>query len=303
MSKNFKVSVILPVYNGEKTIQKTLDSLKNQTYKDFELVCCIDGSNDASIEIIESNRADFQSLSILKNDKNLGLGSTMNRLVSNTLGEYIAIAEQDDFYYKDRLKLQVDVLNNKHDVGLVSGIADFWNGDKITFRFPGLLVNNEQYPKGEAFFLLNYKYQIKVANSCVMFRKSVHIDHGLYFSKHYPNVSVDWSYILRFCLVSDVYGINRSLVLLDRSIDRNSVTSNKLKQYTAARELIRSFYYEYPTLISKRDYKFALTTQYLMELSNFNKFKMIVYFIYFFIQNPSDGRFLKFLNKKFNKKK
>ena len=89
----YKVSVILPVYNGEKTLATTLESLVNQTFKDFELVCCIDGTNDESENIINLFRDKFNKLTILKNQLNRGLGATMNRLMSNTNGEYIAIAE------------------------------------------------------------------------------------------------------------------------------------------------------------------------------------------------------------------
>ncbi|WP_348810496.1 glycosyltransferase family 2 protein [Flavobacterium maritimum] len=298
---DIKVSVILPIYNGEKTLARTLESLVSQSFHDFELVACIDGSKDSSLQILNDFKDKFKKVSVLINDENLGLGSTMNRLVSHANGDYIAVAEQDDFYYENRLTLQVGVLDSKSNVGLVSGIADFWDGDKITFQFPGILVNGEQYPRGKEMFLLNYLHQTKVVNSCMMFRKKVHIDNGLYFSKHYPNVPIDWAYFLRFCMVSDIYGINQSLVLLDRRNDRNSVTSNKQKQFAAARELLRSFYYEYPHLISKKDYKYALTTQHLMELSSFALYQFLPSFILFFIQNPSDKRWLKYVAKRINR--
>ena len=181
----YKVSVILPVYNGEKTLATTLESLVNQTFKDFELVCCIDGTNDESENIINLFRDKFNKLTILKNQLNRGLGATMNRLMSNTNGEYIAIAEQDDYYYTTRLEKQVKVLDDNDAIGLVSGIADFWNGEKIVMQFPGILVARKQYPKGKEMFLLNYKKQVKVANSCTMIRKSVHVNNGLYFSKNF----------------------------------------------------------------------------------------------------------------------
>lgn len=293
-----KLSVVLPVYNGEKTIENTLLSLISQSYNDFELVVCIDGTSDNSINIINQYADKFSNLKILQNPDNLGLGATMNKLVANASGEYIAVAEQDDFYYPERLELQVNLLDNNKEYGMVSGIANFFDGEKITGQFPGILVNNNQYPKGVEMFMLNYKNQIKVVNSCLMFRKSVHIDNGLYFSKHYPNVSVDWSYILRFSLVSSIFGINKPLVLLDRRNDRNSVTSNKEKQFLAARELIRSFYYEYPDLISKKDYKYAITTQHILELAHCNKFQFSLKFIQFFVKNPSDKRLIKYFLKR-----
>jgi glycosyltransferase involved in cell wall biosynthesis len=224
-----KLSVILPIYNGEKTLKNTLQSLVNQTFKEFELVVCIDGSKDTSLEIVKSFSVNFSKLKILINEENLGLGPTMNKLVANATGQLIAVAEQDDFYYEYRLEEQVSIFDKMPQIGMVSGIADFYNGEKINFRFPGILVSEKQYPKGKEMFLLNYKNQVKVANSCMMFRKEVHVNNGLYFSKHYPNVGIDWSYVLRFSLVSEIYGIPKSLVLLDRRNDRNSITANKEK--------------------------------------------------------------------------
>lgn len=297
-----KLSIILPVYNGESTLKLTLDSLVNQSFNEFEVIACIDGTKDNSKQIIESYNTKFKGLTILENKLNRGLGSTMNRLVYEANGEYIAIAEQDDYYYPDRLKQQVEVLNQFDDVGMVSGIADFWNGEKITSRFPGILVEGKQYPSNKDMFLLNYKKQIKVANSCMMFRKSTHVENGLYFTQHYPSVGVDWTYVMRFSLVSNIYGISNSLVRLDRRQDRSSVTSKKQIMFKASRELIRSFAYEFPNLISKNDYKYALNTQRLLELGHFSKIKFAFLGTYYSLRYFNDKRFVIKLRKRILKK-
>lgn len=293
-----KVSVILPIYNGAKTLAQTLTSLVEQTFKDYELIACIDGSSDDSEKILRSFESKFSKLVILKNPKNLGLGPTMNKLVHYSSGQYIAVAEQDDYYYPERLELQVNVLDNDQTIGLVSGISEFWDGKAITGRFPGLLVNGNQYPEGEEMFLLNYRKQIKVVNSCMMFRKNVHINNGLYFTKHYPSISVDWTYILRFSLVSKIHGIHKTLVRLDRRIERSSVTSNKKKQFKATRELLRSFAYEYPQIIKSSDYKFAMRTQYLMEINSKSGLQYLFSLLYHFLKNPLEKRYLTSLKKR-----
>lgn len=297
-----KVSVILPIYNGEKTLAATLKSLLAQTFQDFELIACIDGTDDGSAGILEEQRAAFQNLIVLKNSQNLGLGPTLNRLVAHAKAEYIAIAEQDDYYYPNRLQLQVDLLDSKSDVGLVSGIAEFWDGEKVSSKFPGMLVAGKQYPEGKEMFLLNYRNQIKVVNSCIMFRKSVHIDNGLYFTKHYPSISVDWTYILRFSLVSKIYGLHEVLVRLDRRIERTSVTSNKKKQFAATRELLRSFAYEYRDIISKEDYEYAMGTQTIMEVNHKLGFTFLVSSIKNITIHPHDPRFRKSLLNRLRKK-
>lgn len=297
-----KVSVVLPIYNGEKTLDATLKSLAAQTFQDFELVACIDGTEDSSQNILNKYQNVFSKLTVLKNEVNRGLGPTMNRLIANTNGAYIAIAEQDDYYYPKRLQLQVDLLDCKSDIGLVSGIAEFWDGEKVTSKFPGILVNGKQYPEGRELFLLNYRNQIKVANSCIMFRKSTHIDNGLYFTQHYPSISVDWTYILRFSLVSKIYGLHEVLVRLDRRNERESVTSNKKKQFAATRELLRSFAYEYPQIVSKEDYEYAIRTQTAMEVNHKLGFDFLIGSIKNIMIHPKDFRFRKNLLNRLKRK-
>ncbi|WP_431135830.1 glycosyltransferase family 2 protein [Psychroserpens mesophilus] len=299
--ESIEVSVVIPIYNGEKTLKVTLESLAKQTFQNFEVIACIDGTFDGSEALINAFESKFKQLTLLKNPINRGLGPTMNRLVFASQGDFIAIAEQDDYYYPNRLQTQVEILKSRIDVGMVSGIAEFYDGENIT-KFPGLLINGEQYPEGEDMFLLNYRKQIKVVNSCLMFRKQVHVSNGLYFSQHYPSVSVDWSYILRFSLVSKIYGMHEVLVRIDRTANRNSVTSNKKKQFNAANELIRSFYYEFPNIVKKEDYFYAKQTQKLLELSNSYGIVFYVKAIMMSLWYWNDKRFIKKLFYRLRKK-
>lgn len=287
-----EVSVVLPIYNGEKTLCSTLDSLLAQTYKNFEVIACIDGSQDNSELILREYGAQFKKITILKNELNRGLGPTMNRLVHEAKGKYIAIAEQDDYYYPERLQLQVDVLNTNPSIGLVSGIAEFYNGRKVVGKFPGLLVRGEKYPQGVEMFLLNYRNHLKVVNSCIMFRKCLHIDNGLYFTQHYPSISIDWTYILRFSLVSNIHGLPQVLVRLDRRPDRDSVTSNKTKQFKATRELLRAFAYEFPQYIKQEDFDYAMRTQYLLELGRKSSTSYLFKWFQYYLKCPTDRRYI-----------
>lgn len=292
------VSIILPVYNGEATLERTVRSLLAQSFTDFELVACIDGTQDGSEEILK--RIDDPRLRWLCNEQNLGLGRTLNRLVasSNTSSKYIAMAEQDDYYYPNRLQLQVAFLEQHTDTGMVSGIAEHFNGEKVTFSFPGLLVNGQNYPENRTEnFLLHYCYQVKVANSCMMFRKSVFLQNGLYFSMHYPSISVDWSFILRFALCSRIQGLPVPLVQLDRRPDRSSLTTKKKLQFATAREVIRNFRFEYPGIITAEHYRTALTTEYLIELAHAPFIMRVLKFPVCFLRHPGDPRWWSFIKK------
>lgn len=293
------VSVILPVYNGERTIEATIQSLLDQTFKSFELVVCIDGTNDAS-EFIVNSFGDYR-IRTIRNEKNLGLGRTLNRLVSqlHPSTKYIAIAEQDDYYYPYRLQKQVEHLEKNENCVLVSGIAEHFDGETVKSTFPGLLVRGDNYPSDKIEnFLLNYCDQIKVVNSCMMIRKSFHLNNGLYFSMHYPSISVDWSYVLRVSLLGKIDGLNIPLVRLDRRAIRSSLTMNKDKQFSAAREVLRAFRFENSNYVTQSVYRNALTTQHLLEISSSTRLKAAYSFVKYFSQNPFDSRWLALIKKK-----
>ncbi len=292
------ISIILPVYNGQETVERTIRSLIDQSFSDFELLICIDGSKDESENIIDAIHD--SRIRLIRNETNMGLGRTLNRLVANTSAhsQYVAMAEQDDFYYPNRLKLQFDFMEQNPDTGLVSGIAEHYNGEKVTFSFPGLLVSKGNYPEDRTEnFLLNYRYQVKVANSCMMFRKSVFIDNGLYFTMHYPGLSVDWAFVLRFSLVSRIQGIPVPLVLLDRRPNRNSLTNKKKLQFAVARQVINDFHFEYPMIITRKHFKTALTTEYIMELAHMSYTNRIIAFPLYFFRHPYDDRWKGFIKK------
>lgn len=263
-----EISILLPAYNGRGTIINTVESLLSQTFTNFELLICDDGSNDDTFNLL--NQISDSRVFIFKNNKNLGIAPTLNKLIklSNPKSTYVAMAEQDDLYYSYRLETQKYFLDSNSDFGMVSGIADHWDGNKITMRFPGLLANGSQYPVGRKMFLYNYKEQLKVVNTCMMFRKCIHLDNNFSWSPDYPGLSVDWDYILKFSLVSNIGGLQRSLVRLDRRPDRKSLTKDKKLQFQVSRTLIKNFFSDYPDLIEKKDFKYAMGTQGYLEARN-----------------------------------
>jgi len=295
-NKNPLVTVILPVYNGEKTIEATLKSLLAQTFTNFELLIGIDGTKDGSKQIVKS--FNDERIQIDENPVNLGLGPNVNKLISlaNTSSKYIAMAEQDDVYVSNRLKWQVEVMEKNAAIGLVSGIAEFVTDTKKT-QFPGLLIRGEQFPQGAELFKFLYINQLKVVNTCMLIRKSVHQQNKLKFTNKYPNMNVDWDYVLRFSLISKVYGIPKVLVAMNRRSKNQSVTTNKWKQFETSRRLILDFKKEFPKLIDNGTYNKALKMCRKVELGHHSKFGILFYSIVYFLRYFDSG-FLKYLNNK-----
>lgn len=296
-----EVTIVLPVYNGEKTLKATIKSLLNQTYTNFELLVGIDGTKDGSNKIAES--FNDSRIQVIENSENLGLGPNVNNLISlasvNTT--YIAMAEQDDIYVPKRIQWQVEVMEQFNEVGLVSGIAEFVTDTKKN-QFPGLLIRGEQFLQGRELFQFLYVNQLKVVNTCMMVRKSVHIHHSLTFTDKYPNMNVDWDYVLRFSLVSEVYGIPKVLVAMNRKSSRSSVTTNKKLQFITSRKLIKDFRKEFPKLINNSIYREALKMCRKIELGYHSKFGIAFYSIVYFLRY-FDGWFLKYVILKFKRYK
>lgn len=110
MGEHPKVSLVMKVYNGEQYLQEAIDSILNQTFTDFELVIINDGSTDDSEHIIKSYK-DVR-IRYLKNEKNLGLCLTQNKVIAQARGEYIAVMDCDDISYPTRFEKQVRYLDN-----------------------------------------------------------------------------------------------------------------------------------------------------------------------------------------------
>lgn len=304
MSNSPKVSILLPVYNGESTLKATLESLIGQTFSDFELLIGIDGTKDGSKALAESFKD--PRIKIFEHPKNLGLANNLNALLEKMCQEslYFAMAEQDDVYEPQRLEWQLEVLEKHPEVGLVSGIAKFVSPYN-EILFPGLLIRGEQFPQGEDLFKFLYTYQLKVVNTCMMVRKKVHQSCGLRFNNFYGNFNVDWDYILRFALCSKIYGIPKVLVTMKRGETNNSVTRNKLGQHQASRMLLKRMKEEFPELVGNKLYRKALKEHRKIELGHHNKFKILLYSGSYFVKYL-DSYFLKYSYyrfKKYNKKR
>jgi glycosyltransferase involved in cell wall biosynthesis len=105
------VSIIIPCYNCAKLIDYTLESLENQTYQDFEVVCVNDGSKDDTLRILhEWKRKGTLRLSII-DQKNGGVSNARNNGIKNAHGKYVVFLDADDMFNDDFLLRMVGVIN------------------------------------------------------------------------------------------------------------------------------------------------------------------------------------------------
>ena len=117
-----KISVIIPVYNVEKYLCKCLDSVLNQTFSDIEIICVNDASTDTSLQILNEYRHKDSRITIINNEKNLGLGLTRNHGLQYASGEYVHFLDSDDWIENNAYETLVSSLDNNPDV-----ICFLWN--------------------------------------------------------------------------------------------------------------------------------------------------------------------------------
>ncbi|MEG3894238.1 MULTISPECIES: glycosyltransferase [unclassified Microcoleus] len=159
------VSVIIPAYNAEKFIAKTLESVLSQTYQNIEVLVVDDGSTDTTAEIVKSCAKKDSRVSLLQ-QSNAGVAAARNLAIEKSSGEYIAPIDADDIWYPQNLEKQVKCLTSSApSVGVVySWSVDINEQDLLTGGFYNSTV------EGEVYTALVYKYFIGNASSSLIRR-------------------------------------------------------------------------------------------------------------------------------------
>lgn len=117
-----EISVIIPVYNGEKTIKETIKSVLNQSFKLLELIIINDGSTDSTLEIIKS--IDDSRLQVFSYP-NAGLAASRNRGISHSTGKFISFIDADDLWTFDKLESQIKALQDHPKAAVAYSWTDY----------------------------------------------------------------------------------------------------------------------------------------------------------------------------------
>ena len=104
------ISVLMSVYNGAATLEKAIDSVLNQTYRDLEFIICDDASTDETWGILQRYEKLDKRVLCFQNRENIGLGASLNRCLEKSSGKYIARQDADDISDPDRLEKTISFL-------------------------------------------------------------------------------------------------------------------------------------------------------------------------------------------------
>ena len=161
------VSVVLSVFNEEKYLAEAIESILHQTYRDFELICCDDGSTDGSLEILRQYKGKYSSIiHIIENKKNHGQAYARNRCIRKANGQFIAIMDADDKCDLSRLEKQVRFLCLYPEIGFVgTGMTFFDENGTWATRMTKTFPSKEDYIPHAPFCLASCMFRKEALES------------------------------------------------------------------------------------------------------------------------------------------
>jgi len=209
---NLIVTVLMSVYNGEKYLCEAVDSILNQTFKDFEFLIINDGSTDGTAEIIKSYQD--SRIKIINNEKNIGLTKSLNKGLKFAKGEYIARMDADDISYPNRLEVQYEYMKSNSDLAICASSYEQINENGNTIKVIKGYLECEQL-----YYFLTFANQL--AHSTVFLRKSIILKLNGYDDKLIQSQDYDL-----WCRVSRIGKIVRiDEILLKLRIHQNNISS------------------------------------------------------------------------------
>lgn len=177
-----KVSVIVPIYNGEKYLEECLDSICNQTLTEIEIICVDDGSTDKSYEILEEYKRNDNRIKLFR-QCNLFAGAARNLGKANARGEYLVFWDCDDFFELTALeKMYHRITETDADICVCGGKRYYQNAEKL-YPWPGYM-NKKRVPAEVFNRETNEEYILNFTNEATwnkMFRRSFVEDRELDF--------------------------------------------------------------------------------------------------------------------------
>jgi len=134
--EQFIITVLMPVYNGEKYLGEAIDSVLEQSFTDFEFLIINDGSEDGTEQIVQEYARRDKRIIYIKNEQNQGLVRTLNKGLKLARGRYIARMDADDICHADRFQKQVDFMDDHSDVVICGTSFQSFGANNKTHIYP-----------------------------------------------------------------------------------------------------------------------------------------------------------------------
>jgi len=206
---NVKISIVMPVYNAQKTIAQTLDSLLNQTFEDYEIICVNDGSKDDSLKILEEYRNKNNKIKII-NQENSGLAKARNIGIKSSNSKYIMFCDSDDKYEPTMIQEMYEAIEKEQTD---FAMCTFKKVDVITKKAV-LYENNDYYRTGFGKFNITLEnlYNIHIVLWNKIIRREILEKNNIEYPLAYEHD--DTMFMLRYFMsCKNYYVLDRPLYL------------------------------------------------------------------------------------------
>jgi glycosyltransferase involved in cell wall biosynthesis len=209
MNSKVQISVLLPVYNGEKYLKDSIDSILNQSFIDFELIIVNDGSNDNS-DIIIKSYTDGR-IKYIKHNLNTGLVNSLNAAIATAKGKFLARMDQDDIAQQNRLELQYQFLE-KNETCVLLGTQIKVLGNNIISK---MYCESDELKTALIF-------GNTFAHSTIMMRKSIIDRYQLKYETDYEHAE-DYGLWIRLSNYGDINNLNEVGVMYRKHSNQYSI--------------------------------------------------------------------------------
>lgn len=238
-----KLSVIIPTYNSEKTIERTIQSITTQAkyFSDFEVICVDDGSMDHTWETLKKIAATNHLLAIYRQE-NKKQAAARNNGLKHASGDYVMFADADDYWSTDVFENILPSMNKKLTI---FGIRKVYENKQIDEVVSGIRNSQTKPELIENYLTKNYEMDVGVWNK--VFSKSVIDKNDLHFSN--GNFFEDSLFVLNYLQViqpSEINYIEKPLYILNKHT--NTTTSSFSESINSRAE---NYYCEVEKIISK----------------------------------------------------
>jgi glycosyltransferase involved in cell wall biosynthesis len=223
-----RVSVIIPIYNSEKYVQESIESVLHQTFKDFELIFIDDGSTDRTKEIL-SHYKDI----VYFYQENSGPSRARNEGIRRSHGQLISFLDADDLWFPDKLELEVKYFDTHPDIGLVTCDALAFTGDKVIV--PSMAKERPLHSGSVLYFLLRENF---LNTNNVLIRRDVFDKVGMFDETR--KFSEDYDLWLRIAQHYKI-GFVRNILTKYRVHDLSRSQSNKEDVFRSHLELVEKY--------------------------------------------------------------
>ena len=241
MNSDPMISVVMPVYNGEKFLKEAIESILNQTYKDFEFLIVYDESTDGTLSIIQEFQKRDERVVLVYGDGERIIGA-LNKGIKKARGKYIARMDADDISLLTRFEKQI---NHMESLGL-----DICGGHSLLIDSDGTINGIGVMPRSHDLCGLSMMFRVPFPHPGVMIRKSFLTDHSLEYGQSKYRTSEDFDMWVRMFSAGAKFGNIDDIVVQYRVLNNSLSAKSIAGSRRDVRGLVRIFRAEHQQYLS-----------------------------------------------------